>query len=35
MSSTIERLSSLGIAEYITKPYDIQHLLDVIDSFCT
>jgi CheY-like chemotaxis protein len=34
MSSTIDRLSSLGIAEYMTKPYDIQHLFDVVDSFC-
>ena len=34
MPSTIDRLSSLGIAEYITKPYDIQHLFDVVDSFC-
>jgi len=34
MSSTIDRLRSLGIAEYITKPYDVQHLFDVIDSFC-
>jgi CheY-like chemotaxis protein len=34
MSSTIERLRSLGIAEYITKPYDVQHLFDVIDAFC-
>jgi CheY-like chemotaxis protein len=34
MSSTIDRLRSLGIAEYITKPYDVQHLFDVIDAFC-
>jgi CheY-like chemotaxis protein len=34
MSSTIERLKSLGIVEYMTKPYDIQHLFDVIDTFC-
>lgn len=34
MSSTIDRLSALGIAEYMTKPYDIQHLFDVLDSFC-
>jgi CheY-like chemotaxis protein len=34
MPSTIDRLSSLGIAEYMTKPYDVQHLFDVIDSFC-
>jgi CheY-like chemotaxis protein len=34
MSSTIDRLRSLGIAEYMTKPYDIQHLFDVVDSFC-
>jgi CheY-like chemotaxis protein len=32
--STIDRMSSLGIAEYMTKPYDIQHLFDVVDSFC-
>jgi CheY-like chemotaxis protein len=34
MSGTIDRLRSLGIAEYMTKPYDIQHLFDVVDSFC-
>jgi CheY-like chemotaxis protein len=34
MSSTIERLRSLGIVEYMTKPYDVQHLFDVIDTFC-
>jgi CheY-like chemotaxis protein len=34
MSNTIERLKSLGIVEYLTKPYDVQHLFDVIDTFC-
>ena len=34
LPSTIARLSSLGIAEYMTKPYDVQHLFDVIDSCC-
>jgi CheY-like chemotaxis protein len=34
MSSTVDRLSSLGIVEYMTKPYDVQHLFDVVDSFC-
>lgn len=34
MTSTIERLKSLGIVEYMTKPYDIQRLFDVIDTFC-
>jgi CheY-like chemotaxis protein len=31
MSGTIDRFRALGIAEYMTKPYDIQHLLDVLD----
>jgi CheY-like chemotaxis protein len=34
MTSTIDRLRSLGIVEYMTKPYDVQHLFDVIDAFC-
>jgi CheY-like chemotaxis protein len=34
MSSTIDRLRLLGIVEYMTKPYDVQHLFDVIDTFC-
>jgi CheY-like chemotaxis protein len=33
-ASTIERFKSIGIAEYITKPYDVQLVFDVIDSFC-
>jgi DNA-binding response OmpR family regulator len=34
MTITIDRLRSFGIVEYMTKPYDVQHLFDVIDAFC-
>jgi len=31
----VSRLLALGVAHYITKPYDVKGLLGVIDSYCT
>jgi CheY-like chemotaxis protein len=33
-SATIERLDALGVAEYLTKPYNVDRLLEVIDTYC-
>ena len=33
-SETIERLDALGVAEYLTKPYNVDRLLEVIDTHC-
>lgn len=33
-SATIERLGALGVSEYLTKPYSIDRLLEIIDTHC-
>lgn len=33
-SERIERLGSFGVFAYLTKPYDISQLLEVIDAHC-
>jgi CheY-like chemotaxis protein len=34
VASTIDRAKSLGVAEYVLKPYSVVHLLEIIDTYC-
>lgn len=33
-SATIERLNALGVCAYLTKPYNLDRLLEIIDTHC-